>query len=91
MRFERRDVRDLNATIVWFNETKAFFVIEHLNFAGWHAVPQFSLIDQYTRCAGELRRHPFRRLMGRAPLQQNAPESASSYRTVIRRLVWLIL
>src|SRR5712672_1512392 len=32
---------NVDATIVWFNETKAFFVIEHLNFAGWHAVPQF--------------------------------------------------
>jgi hypothetical protein len=37
-----RDVEEnVNATIVWFNETKAFFVIEHLNFAGWHAIPQF--------------------------------------------------
>jgi hypothetical protein len=32
---------NVDATIVWFNETKAFFVIEHLNFTGWHAVPQF--------------------------------------------------
>jgi hypothetical protein len=37
-----RDVKEnVNATIVRFNETKAFFVIEHLNFAGWHAIPQF--------------------------------------------------
>jgi hypothetical protein len=29
------------ATIVWFDETEALILVEHLNFAGWHAVPQF--------------------------------------------------
>jgi hypothetical protein len=41
-----RDVEEnVNATIVRFNETKASIAIEHLNFAGWHAIPQFLLTD----------------------------------------------
>jgi hypothetical protein len=40
-----RDVEEnVNAIIVRFNETKAFFVIEHLNFAGWHASLNFYFI-----------------------------------------------
>jgi hypothetical protein len=37
-----RDVEEnVSGTIVRFNETKASFVIEHLNFAGWHASLNF--------------------------------------------------
>jgi hypothetical protein len=35
------------ATIVWFDETEALIVVEHLNFAGWHAVPQFLITDPF--------------------------------------------
>jgi hypothetical protein len=37
-----RDVKEnINAAVIRFNEAEAFFVVPHLNFAGWHTVPQF--------------------------------------------------
>ena len=35
------------ATIVRFDETEALILVEHLNFAGWHAVPQFLITDPF--------------------------------------------
>jgi hypothetical protein len=35
------------ATIVRFDEPKALVLVEHLNFAGWHAVPQFLITDPF--------------------------------------------
>jgi hypothetical protein len=47
-----RDVEEnVNATIVRFNETKTSIAIEHLNFSGWHAIPQF-----YDRLLAVIRR-----------------------------------